>query len=104
MNIPCTKETGSFSKCQCGLCLKSSIVIKATACCAELLTNLGTYAINVQEKEITELKLHLGIGAGQIYDVHVVGDSNRAEHLIAGDAVTQVSNVLDFAKPGIYDN
>ena len=80
--------------------MKGDIVGKASQCCLELLRKLGTYNIEIPECEIKVLKIHLGIGAGQIFDVHV-GHGDRWEHFIAGDGVNQLATVLDLAKSGI---
>ena len=66
----------------------------------ELLNELGTYEINIPDCPIKVLRIHLGIGAGQIHDVHVGGEMGRWEHFIAGDALKQLSQVLDLAKAG----
>jgi hypothetical protein len=79
--------------------MKGEIVLRAAHCCLELLKKLGTYNIDIQDCDTKVLKIHLGIGAGQIYDVHV-GYGNRWEHFIAGDGVNQLGTVLDLAKSG----
>ncbi|KAI9354579.1 nucleotide cyclase [Zopfochytrium polystomum] len=79
---------------------RGELVLKAAFCCMDLLNSLGTYDINVPNCSTKVLRLHLGIGAGQIYDVHVGGSPGRWEHFIAGDALRQLSQVLDLAKAG----
>jgi len=79
---------------------RGELVLKACHCCLDLLTKLGKYAIDIPQCDIKELRIHLGIGAGQIFDVHVGGESGRWEHFIAGEAVNQLAQVLDLAKAG----
>ncbi|KAI9223332.1 hypothetical protein BC828DRAFT_268396 [Blastocladiella britannica] len=83
-------------------------VVKAAECCLDLLHKLQNYTVqipppanNPSEAPATrELKIHLGIGAGKIYDVHVGGDPGRWEHFVVGDAMEQLAQVLDLASPG----
>ncbi len=80
---------------------RGEVVVNATFCCMELLKDHGTYKIDLPNCAIRELKIHLGIGSGVVYDVHVGGgEGGRWEHLIAGEAVNQLSYVLDEAKAG----
>ena len=72
----------------------------AAKCCLRLLNELGTYAIDIKDSETKLLRIHLGIGAGMLFDVTVGGVHGRWEHFIAGDAVNQLSQVLDLAKAG----
>lgn len=81
--------------------LRGELVYKASHCCLELLTNYGTYSIDIEHCPTKELRIHLGIGAGKIFDVVVGGHPGRWEHFIAGDGVNQLSSVLDLAKAGI---
>jgi class 3 adenylate cyclase len=81
---------------------KAELVLKAGYCCMDLLSNLGTYEISIQGCPFSILRIHLGVGAGQIYDVHIGGESGRWEHFITGDAIRQLSTVLDLAKAGWY--
>ncbi|KNC97873.1 uncharacterized protein SPPG_09415 [Spizellomyces punctatus DAOM BR117] len=78
---------------------RGELVLKASYCCMDLLNNLGIFPIDIPMCEIKVLRIHLGIGAGTVYDVHV-GVPTRWEHFIAGDAVNQISGVLDIAKAG----
>ncbi|KAI8850317.1 hypothetical protein BC829DRAFT_488861 [Chytridium lagenaria] len=79
---------------------RAELVLKASYCCMDLINNLGTYEIDIPNYETKILRLHLGIGAGTIYDVHVGGDPGRWEHFVTGDAIKQLSYVLDLAKAG----
>ena len=78
---------------------KGELVYKAANCCSDLLAKLGSYEVKIPEKKV--LNIHLGIGSGTVYDVHVGGPPGRWEHFIAGEAVNQLSIVLDLAKPGM---
>jgi class 3 adenylate cyclase len=79
---------------------RGELVYKASHCCLELLTKLGTYDINIADCATKTLRIHLGIGAGLVTDVVVGGNPGRWEHFIAGDGVNQLSQVLDLAKAG----
>ena len=86
---------------------RGELVLKAARCCLDLLTKLGTYEVNIPELDdpqgkYKELRIHLGIGAGKLFDVHVGGEFGRWEHFIAGDAVNQLATVLDLAKAGTF--
>ena len=81
---------------------RGEIVLKAAQCCLDLLTRLGTYDINVEDCATKLLRIHLGIGAGPIYEVHVGGPPGRWEFFISGDGVNQLGSVLDLAKAGMY--
>ncbi|KAJ3226148.1 hypothetical protein HK099_005501 [Clydaea vesicula] len=78
---------------------KGEIVLKAAHCCLDLLKLLGSYEVEIPEIGMQVLRIHLGIGAGHVYDV-AVGGIDRWEHFIAGDAVNQLASVLDLAKAG----
>ncbi|KAI9138494.1 nucleotide cyclase [Paraphysoderma sedebokerense] len=87
---------------------KGFLVIKACECCLDLLKKLKNYQVVIppSSKDKTgqpttkELKIHLGVGAGRIFDVHVGGEPGRWEHFIVGDAMEQLATVLDLAKAG----
>ncbi|KAI9164302.1 hypothetical protein H9P43_008131 [Blastocladiella emersonii ATCC 22665] len=87
---------------------QGSPVVKAAECCLDLLNKLKNYRVKIPplptdprgESVERELKIHLGIGAGKIYDVHVGGNPGRWEHFVVGDAMEQLATVLDLAKPG----
>ena len=80
------------------------LVLKACLCCLELLDLLNPYNVEIPAEgggfEQRALRIHLGIGAGQIFDVHVGGAPGRWEHVCIGDAIEQISQVLDLAKAG----
>ncbi|KAJ3190642.1 hypothetical protein HK101_008516 [Irineochytrium annulatum] len=79
---------------------RAELVLRASYCCMDLLNNLGTYVIDIPNCATKMLRIHLGIGAGNIFDVHLGGEHGRWEHFITGDAVKQLSFVLDLAKAG----
>ncbi|KNE69724.1 hypothetical protein AMAG_14269 [Allomyces macrogynus ATCC 38327] len=107
---------------------RGRLVVQAAECCFDLLGKLKNYKVKIPmpgtgggavilDGSITsgvtrsanggvamfeerELKIHLGIGAGKIYDIHVGGDPGRWEHFVVGDAMEQLAIVLDLAKPG----
>lgn len=89
----------AFTKLEDNERTRGELVLKAAICCLDLLSNLGTYAIDIPGCDQTTLRIHLGIGAGSTFDVHV-GARGRWEHFIAGDAVNQLASVLDVAKAG----
>jgi hypothetical protein len=66
----------------------------------DLLTKYGTYDINIKDCATKTLRIHLGIGAGPIYENHVGGPPGRWEFFISGDGVNQLGTVLDLAKAG----
>jgi class 3 adenylate cyclase len=79
---------------------RGELVFKAAHCCLTLLTQLGTYDIQIADCPTKTLRIHLGIGAGLIADIIVGGSPGRWEHFIAGEGVNQLSQVLDLAKAG----
>ena len=80
---------------------KGEVVLKAAHCCLDLLKQLGSYEVEIPQIGQKVLAIHLGIGAGNVFDVQV-GGIDRWEHFIAGDAVNQLASVLDLAKAGNY--
>ena len=76
--------------------------MKAAQCCLDLLTRLGTHNIDIEDCATKVLKIHLGIGAGPIYEINAGGDPGRWEFFICGDGVNQLGSVLDLAKAGIF--
>jgi hypothetical protein len=80
--------------------LRGETVYQAAKCCLKLLTSLGEYKIDIKDCDTKLLRIHLGIGAGKVFDVLVGGDHGRWEHFLAGDAANQLSQVLDLAKAG----
>lgn len=76
------------------------VVLKAAICCLDLLKRLGSFHIDIPDCQTKELRIHLGIGAGNVIDVHVGGHAGRWEHFIAGDAMNQLVHVLNIATAG----
>lgn len=81
---------------------RGELVFQAANCCLKLLTNLGTFAIDIEGCDTKFLRIHLGIGAGSVFDVVVGGDNNRWEHFVAGESSLQLAQVLDLAKAGTW--
>jgi hypothetical protein len=79
---------------------RGEMVWQAAQCCLKLLSDLGEFKVDIKDCEIKMLRIHLGIGAGKVYDIIVGGHQNRWEHFIAGEAANQLSQVLDLAKAG----
>lgn len=79
---------------------KGELTLTAAHCCLDLLKQLGSYEVQIPDLGSKILRIHLGIGAGNYFDV-MVGGKNRWEHFIGGDAVNQLASVLDLAKAGI---
>jgi class 3 adenylate cyclase len=78
---------------------RGELVFKASQCCLRLLSDLGTYPISIADCDTKSLRIHLGIGAGIVFDV-IVGNEKRQEHFIGGDGIRQLGQVLDLAKAG----
>jgi len=69
----------------------------ACQCAKTLLQDLNDY--KVPETDCV-LRLHIGIGAGEIGGVHVGGVSKRSEFFISGQVLEQVSACEKQAQPG----
>ena len=78
---------------------KSNLVTRSVECCLELITLLGSYKVKVDKIDKT-IGIHIGLGVGNTFDIHVGGYGNRWEHYISGDAINQLRVVLDLAKSG----
>lgn len=81
--------------------MRGETVYQAARCCLKLLTDLGEFKIDIKNCDTKALKIHLGIGAGKVYDILVGGYQDRWEHFLAGEAANQLSQVLDLAKAGL---
>lgn len=81
--------------------LRGEMVYQAAKCCLKLLTDHGEFAIDIKDCDTKLLRIHLGIGAGKVFDVIVGGEHGRWEHFVAGDGANQLSQVLDLAKAGL---
>ncbi|RKP21311.1 adenylyl cyclase, partial [Rozella allomycis CSF55] len=79
---------------------RGEYVLQACECCLALLKKLSNFPTNIPDCDITHLNVHLGVGAGPMFDVHVGGPPGRWEHFIAGESINQLAIVLDLAKPG----
>lgn len=80
---------------------RGEYVLEACECCLDLLKKVGRFPIAIPGIDITHLTIHLGVGAGTVYDVQVGGPPGRWEHFIAGEGLNQLAIVLDLAKPGL---
>ena len=57
----------------------------AAQCALAILNNLGKY-----QAANTELRLHMGIGAGKLQEFYIGGLNGRWEYLVAGEPIAQV--------------
>jgi class 3 adenylate cyclase len=71
-------------------------VNKATESSLRMLNTLDHFVV---DKDLS-LRLHLGIGCGKIYGLHVGGHNNRWEYFAAGPALGQLKYALDSAQQG----
>eukprot|EP01137_Pigoraptor_chileana_P035829 Opistho-2@30472 len=80
---------------------KSGVAYEHTICVAcqcafELTATLNRFQIDTD----LVLSLHIGVGAGKLFGLHVGGVNGRWEYLIAGDAVNELKDTVDEAKMG----
>eukprot|EP00049_Salpingoeca_infusionum_P012643 m.232666 g.232666 ORF g.232666 m.232666 type:complete len:1227 (+) comp15237_c2_seq1:290-3970(+) len=80
----------------------TTAALRACACSVELHKKLDMYpAIKGTDKEDTVfLRLHMGIGCGELLTVHVGGVFKRWEYILAGRAMEQIGNAEPLAEPG----
>jgi class 3 adenylate cyclase len=74
----------------------SKAVDQATICSLQMLNALDPFPV---DKELS-LRLHIGLGAGSLYGIHVGGVDNRWEYFAAGDALSQLKYAVDASKQG----
>jgi class 3 adenylate cyclase len=79
--------------------IKSALSLNAIRCSFQMLTELSKYTVEIDDLKI-DLSIHIGLGIGTIFNVHVGGYPGRWEHFISGNAVNQVTKILDIAKAG----
>ena len=72
-------------------------ILLACQCSKALLHDLGTYEV---EGTNCILRLHIGVGAGEIAGINVGGNSNQVEFFISGQVLEQVSSCEKQAEPG----
>eukprot|EP01117_Protostelium_nocturnum_P014485 TRINITY_DN5511_c0_g2_i2.p1 TRINITY_DN5511_c0_g2~~TRINITY_DN5511_c0_g2_i2.p1 ORF type:complete len:1733 (+),score=655.57 TRINITY_DN5511_c0_g2_i2:165-5363(+) len=75
----------------------SGMILLACQCAKALLEDLDSYTVNSVG---SILRLHIGIGAGEVSGIHIGGISNRIEFFISGQVLEQVSNCEKQAGPG----
>lgn len=92
------------NSCECLKCLKGEVVLEASLCCLALLKHLGSIEVDLPGHGTQQLTIHIGVGAGQLFDIHLVGDEDRYEFMIAGDAVNQLELVLHSAEQSKSSN
>ncbi|ORX79562.1 hypothetical protein BCR32DRAFT_294366 [Anaeromyces robustus] len=79
--------------------MKLALLLNATRCSLQMLTELSKYTVEIDDLKI-DLNIHIGLGVGIMFNVHVGGYPGRWEHFISGSAVNQVTKILDLAKAG----
>ncbi|PRP80584.1 guanylyl cyclase [Planoprotostelium fungivorum] len=77
----------------------SGMILLACQCAKALLDELDIYTV---EGVGSVLRLHIGVGAGEVSGIHVGGVDNRYEFFISGQrkVLEQVSNCEKQAQPG----
>ncbi|ORX42041.1 hypothetical protein BCR36DRAFT_416346 [Piromyces finnis] len=75
------------------------MIINVIMCCLELIKTVNENPIYIPGYQ-TVLGLHMALGAGNMFHIHVGGPPGRWEHFIAGNVTTQLSKLLDEAKSG----
>ena len=63
--------------------MKLGILLNAIQCSLQMLTELSKYVVEIDNLKIG-LSIHIGLGLGPIYHVHVGGYPGRWEHFISG--------------------
>jgi len=76
-----------------------STIINVIICCIDLIKTVNDNPVYIPGYQ-TVLGIHLALGAGNMYHIHVGGPPGRWEHFIAGNVTTQLSKILDEAKSG----
>ena len=71
-------------------------VIRAAQCGLAIQETLNVY----EASDGTRLHLQVGIGAGDVYSVHLGGVFNRWEFLLSGTPLAQMSRAKENAQPG----
>jgi class 3 adenylate cyclase len=88
---------------------------RAATCAADMIRNLSNFKVVLadflystvnqlpeDEREVN-LTIHLSLGAGPVYHVHI-GDKGRRDYFISGEALSQAAELLDVAKGGARGN
>ena len=74
----------------------SQMVIRAAQCGLAIQETLDI----IEASDGTQLRLQVGIGAGDVYSVHLGGVLNRWEFLLSGTPLAQMSQAKEVARPG----
>ena len=75
------------------------MIVLACQCALALLKDLNDYKVPDTD---CILRLHIGMGAGEVGGVHVGGTMNRSEFFISGQVLEQVSSCEKQATPGKF--
>jgi len=63
--------------------MKVALLLNTVRCSLQLLTELSKYTVEIDNLKI-DLSIHIGLGLGSIFNVHVGGYPGRWEHFISG--------------------
>ena len=72
------------------------LVLRASVCCLDLLKRLN----NFSPVDGVTLRLHMGIGCGDISEFYVGGHGNKWEYFVAGEPIQQMSDATEAATHG----
>ena len=72
------------------------LVLRASVCCLDLLKRLN----NFSPVDGVTLRLHMGIGCGDISEFYVGGHGNKWEYFVAGEPIQQMSDATEEATHG----
>lgn len=72
------------------------LVARASLCCLDLLSNLNEYS----PVEGVVLRLHMGVGAGELSEFYVGGHNDKWEYFVAGEPIEQVRRHSHGCAPG----
>jgi len=75
----------------------SEMVLLSCQCAKELLESMSSYEV---EGTGCVLRLHIGVGAGEISGIHIGGTNHQLEFFISGQVLEQVSSCEKIASPG----
>eukprot|EP01114_Cavostelium_apophysatum_P003087 TRINITY_DN1281_c0_g1_i1.p1 TRINITY_DN1281_c0_g1~~TRINITY_DN1281_c0_g1_i1.p1 ORF type:complete len:1564 (-),score=458.03 TRINITY_DN1281_c0_g1_i1:93-4784(-) len=75
----------------------SGMIMLACQCAKALLKNLNDYSV---EGTGCVLRLHIGVGAGEVSGINVGGEKSQFEFFISGQVLEQVSSCEKEAAPG----
>ncbi|KAL1515656.1 hypothetical protein AB1Y20_002274 [Prymnesium parvum] len=72
------------------------LVAQASHCCLDLLANLNEYS----PVDGVVLRLHMGVGAGELSEFYVGGYAGKWEYFVAGEPIEQMSDATEEATHG----